>query len=35
MTTYFPVLAAETWERVDISMLNASIVALIEPVILN
>ena len=29
MTTYFPVLAAETWERVDISMLNASIVALL------
>ncbi len=29
MTTFFPVLAAETWERVDISMLNASIVALL------
>jgi len=29
MTTYFPVLAAESWDRVDISMLNASIVALL------
>ena len=29
MTTYFPILAAESWERVDISMLNASIVALL------
>ena len=29
MTTLFPVLASQTWERVDISMLNASIVALL------
>ena len=29
MTTYIPVLAAQTWERVDISMLNASIVAVL------
>ena len=29
MTTLFPVLAAQTWDRVDISMLNASIVALL------